>query len=102
AGGSAVQRIGADSSITTRGMPARTIALTFDDGPDPVWTPRILAVLARYRAHATFFEVGSRVNQYPDIARRVVGGGNEIGSHTFTHVAAGSTAAWRMRLELTL
>src|SRR5688500_1550725 len=51
--GAAVQRIAADGSASSRAMPARTIALTFDDGPDPVWTPRILAVLARYRARAT-------------------------------------------------
>ncbi|MFF5288892.1 bifunctional polysaccharide deacetylase/glycosyltransferase family 2 protein [Paractinoplanes globisporus] len=100
-GGAAVQRLEAGGRVTSRAAPAKTIALTFDDGPDPVWTPRILAVLAKYHARATFFEVGSRVNQYPDIARQVVSGGNEIGSHTFTHIAAG-VPAWRMRLELTL
>src|SRR5687768_5171797 len=63
--GSAVLRIGADGSASSRAMPAGTIALTFDDGPDPVWTPRILAVLARYSARATFFQVGSRVNEHP-------------------------------------
>src|SRR5262245_14735413 len=41
-------------------MPARTIALTFDDGPDPRWTPQILDVLRRHNAHATFFVIGSR------------------------------------------
>ncbi|MEV6850348.1 bifunctional polysaccharide deacetylase/glycosyltransferase family 2 protein [Actinoplanes sp. NPDC051411] len=100
--GAAVQRLDADGAVSSRATTGKTIALTFDDGPDPVWTPRILAVLARYQAHATFFEVGSRVNQYPGIAREVVAGGNEIGSHTFTHVAAADTAAWRLRLELTL
>jgi len=100
-GGAAVQRLEPDGRVTSRAVPAKTIALTFDDGPDPVWTPRILAVLARHRARATFFEVGSRVNQHPEIARQVVAGGNEIGSHTFTHVPPG-TAVWRLRLELTL
>ncbi|WP_433360688.1 bifunctional polysaccharide deacetylase/glycosyltransferase family 2 protein [Actinoplanes sp. CA-142083] len=99
--GAAVQRLESDGKVSSRALPARTIALTFDDGPDPVWTPRILAVLAKHRARATFFEVGSRVNEHPEIARQVLAGGNEIGSHTFTHVPAG-TPAWRMRLELTL
>ncbi|WP_433303208.1 bifunctional polysaccharide deacetylase/glycosyltransferase family 2 protein [Actinoplanes sp. CA-030573] len=100
-GAAAVQRAEPGGAVTSRAVPARTIALTFDDGPDPVWTPRILAVLARYHARATFFEVGSRVNRYPELARRVVAGGNEIGSHTFTHLAPGAPA-WRMRAELTL
>ena len=60
-GGGPVQRVAADGSVSTRTMPARTLALTFDDGPDPRWTPQILAVLSQYHAHATFFEVGSRV-----------------------------------------
>ena len=46
-------------------MPAKTIALTFDDGPDPEWTPKILDVLARHGAHATFFVIGSKVNEHP-------------------------------------
>src|SRR4051794_17921716 len=63
--GPAVQRGSRDASVSGREMPAKTIALTFDDGPDPVWTPQILAVLNRFHAHATFFEIGSRVNKYP-------------------------------------
>src|SRR5690242_18339192 len=76
--GPAVQRVGGDGSVSGRAMPAKTIALTFDDGPDPVWTPQILAILSRYHAHGTFFEIGSRVNQYPQIARQVVAAGSEI------------------------
>lgn len=60
-------------------MPRGTIALTFDDGPDPQWTPKILDVLARHRAHATFFQVGSQVNGHPELARRVLAEGHEIG-----------------------
>ena len=101
-GGAAVQRIEAGGAVRTRGMPAGTIALTFDDGPDPVWTPRVLDVLARHRAHATFFQVGSRVNEHPGIARRVVAEGHEIGSHTFTHADVGAVPAWRLGAELTL
>ncbi|WP_043789619.1 polysaccharide deacetylase family protein, partial [Amycolatopsis rifamycinica] len=43
----------------------RTLALTFDDGPDPEWTPRVPAVLAEHHAHATFFVTGARVARYP-------------------------------------
>jgi cellulose synthase/poly-beta-1,6-N-acetylglucosamine synthase-like glycosyltransferase/peptidoglycan/xylan/chitin deacetylase (PgdA/CDA1 family) len=100
--GHAVQRLEPDGTVTSRALPARTIALTFDDGPDPVWTPRILAVLARHHAHATFFEVGSRVNRYPQITRQVLAAGNEIGSHTFTHLAAGTAPTWQFHAELTL
>ena len=101
-GGAAVQQIRADGSVSSRGMPAKTIALTFDDGPDPHWTPKILAVLARYHAHATFFQIGSKVNQYPEISRQVLAAGNEIGSHTFTHIEAAGTPAWRLDAEMTL
>ena len=100
--GASVQRIGLGTAASSRRMPPRTIALTFDDGPDPVWTPRILDVLARHRAHATFFQVGSRVNQNPGISRRVLAEGHEIGTHTFTHVDAAATPAWQLSAELTL
>ncbi|MFC4832869.1 glycosyltransferase [Actinomycetospora chibensis] len=66
-------------------LPDRTVALTFDDGPDPVWTPEILEVLARHRVPGTFFVVGSMVARHPDMAQRVVASGSEIGVHTFTH-----------------
>ena len=101
-GGGPVQRVDPDGTVSTRSMPAKTIALTFDDGPDPQWTPQILDVLAQYHAHATFFEIGSRVNQYPELSRRVVAAGSEIGSHTFTHVQPGSVPGWRLQVELTL
>jgi cellulose synthase/poly-beta-1,6-N-acetylglucosamine synthase-like glycosyltransferase/peptidoglycan/xylan/chitin deacetylase (PgdA/CDA1 family) len=100
--GGPVQRVAADGSVTTRTMPARTVALTFDDGPDPRWTPQILAVLRRYHAHATFFEIGSAVNEHPEISRQVVAAGSEIGAHTFTHVDLGAAPAWRRSLEVSL
>ncbi|MDQ7911498.1 bifunctional polysaccharide deacetylase/glycosyltransferase family 2 protein [Phytohabitans sp. ZYX-F-186] len=101
-GAGPVLRIDPDGTVTSRSMPRRTIALTFDDGPDPQWTPRILEVLARYGAHATFFQVGSQVNAHPELARRVVAEGHEIGSHTFSHAWLAGTPAWRRGLELTL
>ncbi len=83
-------------------MPARTIALTFDDGPDPEWTPRLLDVLRRKGAHATFFTVGARVAEHPDLTRRILREGHEIGSHTYTHVDMATAPSWRNKLELDL
>lgn len=64
----------------------REVALTFDDGPDPKWTPHVLQLLRRHRAHATFFMVGERVRRHPELARRVIAEGHEIGNHSWTHV----------------
>nr|WP_238342384.1 bifunctional polysaccharide deacetylase/glycosyltransferase family 2 protein [Actinopolymorpha rutila] len=86
----------------TAAMPARTVALTFDDGPDPRWTPRILEVLRRHHARATFFVLGSKVAIYPALARRIVAEGHEIGSHTYTHVDLARTPTWQRGLELGL
>jgi peptidoglycan/xylan/chitin deacetylase (PgdA/CDA1 family)/GT2 family glycosyltransferase len=85
-----------------RAMPAGTIALTFDDGPHPVWTPRVLDSLRRHGAHATFFVVGSRVNKHPELVRRMIAEGHEVGSHTFTHADLSAAPGWRRQLELTL
>jgi len=101
-GAAPVLRLEADGRLTSRAMPAGTIALTFDDGPDPRWTPQILDLLKRYNAHATFFVIGSKVNDYPDLTRRILAEGHEIGSHTYTHVEIATVPAWRRRLELTL
>src|SRR6185369_7789649 len=92
----------ADGTLSTRSMPDGTIALTFDDGPDPAWTPQVLDVLARHHAHATFFVIGSKVNQYPELVRRILAEGNEIGIHTFTHAELIAVTQWRRDLELTL
>lgn len=63
----------------------REVALTFDDGPDPEWTPRVLDLLRRHRARATFFVVGERVRRHPELVRRAVAEGHEIGNHTWSH-----------------
>ncbi|MFA1540320.1 bifunctional polysaccharide deacetylase/glycosyltransferase family 2 protein [Actinomadura monticuli] len=92
----------ADGTVGSRRMPAKTIALTFDDGPDPEWTPRILDVLRRHGAHATFFTVGAHVAENPGLTRRVLDEGHDIGSHTYTHVDLAAAPAWRGRLEMDL
>jgi cellulose synthase/poly-beta-1,6-N-acetylglucosamine synthase-like glycosyltransferase/peptidoglycan/xylan/chitin deacetylase (PgdA/CDA1 family) len=82
-------------------MPTRTVALTFDDGPDPTWTPKILAVLRHYRVPATFFLVGAHVASDAGLVREELRDGDEIGSHTYTHANL-ATAGWREDFELTL
>ena len=78
----------------------RIIALTFDDGPDPVWTPKILEVLRRNHVHATFFVVGTHVAADPEILRQIVADGHQVGVHTFTHTDLGRVSPWRQSLEL--
>jgi cellulose synthase/poly-beta-1,6-N-acetylglucosamine synthase-like glycosyltransferase/peptidoglycan/xylan/chitin deacetylase (PgdA/CDA1 family) len=82
-------------------MPPRTAALTFDDGPDPSWTPKILAILQRYHVPATFFTVGAHVASYPGLIRAELRAGDEVGSHTYTHLNL-AAAGWREPVELTL
>lgn len=77
----------ADLRLLRHGNPhLPEVALTFDDGPRPGVTEAILDILKRYRVPATFFVVGVRVKQAPDLLRRVVQEGHEIGSHTHTHL----------------
>ncbi len=97
-GGPVINTTGGQES--TSRMPPKTIALTFDDGPDPVWTPRVLDVLKENDAHGTFFVVGSEVARHPDLAKRVTDNGNELGLHTFTHPNLQLLAPWRRTLEL--
>lgn len=62
-----------------------TVALTFDDGPNPRFTPRVLDVLARYEAAATFFLVGNNASQHPALVDRLTHEGHEVGNHSMTH-----------------
>jgi cellulose synthase/poly-beta-1,6-N-acetylglucosamine synthase-like glycosyltransferase/peptidoglycan/xylan/chitin deacetylase (PgdA/CDA1 family)/spore germination protein YaaH len=64
---------------------AKTVALTFDDGPDPAWTPGVLDALKAAHAPATFFLIGGNALAHPDLLRRIVAEGHDIGSHSFTH-----------------
>lgn len=65
----------------------KEIALTFDDGPHPAYTPQILAILKKYDVPATFFVVGSQAEKYPDLLRAEVEAGHSIGNHTYHHVS---------------
>lgn len=68
----------------TMGFDGR-IALTFDDGPDPTTTPTILDVLRQYGLKATFFVIGARVEQHPELVERIVSEGHTLGNHTYNH-----------------
>ena len=65
----------------------RVVALTFDDGPNEVTTPRVLDVLKRYGVQATFFVVGQSAEQYPEIVQRIVSEGHTVANHTYSHKA---------------
>ncbi|MFE1957009.1 bifunctional polysaccharide deacetylase/glycosyltransferase family 2 protein [Streptomyces sp. NPDC059479] len=66
-------------------IPDHRLVLTFDDGPDPVWTPKVLDKLKEYDAHGVFFVTGTMASRYPALVKRMVDEGHEIGLHTFNH-----------------
>lgn len=80
-------------------LPPRTLALTFDDGPDPVWTREVLRVLAAHQVPATFFVVGSQAARHPELVRELAANGHELGVHTFTHPDLAALPDWRRRME---
>src|SRR5213596_2624209 len=76
------------------------VAITFDDGPDPRWTPKILDVLKAANVKATFFVVGVNAERYPALVRRIVNEGHEIGNHTYYHPNLALCWPEHIRLEL--
>jgi cellulose synthase/poly-beta-1,6-N-acetylglucosamine synthase-like glycosyltransferase/peptidoglycan/xylan/chitin deacetylase (PgdA/CDA1 family)/spore germination protein YaaH len=76
------------------------LALTFDDGPDDKYTDMILDTLAELNVPGAFFLIGQNVERYPDVVRRIVAQGGEIGNHTFTHPNMGEKKRRRIELEL--
>jgi len=83
-------------------LPSSTVALTFDDGPDPTWTPQILDLLDRYGAKATFFVVGRNAARHPDLLREMVARGHDVAPHTFTHANLAALPPWEASLQLSL
>jgi spore germination protein YaaH/peptidoglycan/xylan/chitin deacetylase (PgdA/CDA1 family)/GT2 family glycosyltransferase len=78
----------------------RRIALTFDDGPDGTWTPQILEILREKRAPAAFFIVGESAERHPELLRRIVDEGHELGNHTYTHPNIAEVGDARLTLEV--
>ncbi len=87
---------------TYGGTQEKKVAITFDDGPDPEWTPEILDVLKAKGAKATFFLIGAEVEKFPGIAKRIFNEGHEIGNHTFTHPDISTISKRYFDVELNL
>src|ERR1700683_2148917 len=88
--------------IEQMGAAPHKVALTFDDGPDPQWTPKILDILQQKHASATFFAIGESANQDPQLVKRAYQQGNEIGNHTFTHPDFETISKSQLQIELNL
>jgi cellulose synthase/poly-beta-1,6-N-acetylglucosamine synthase-like glycosyltransferase/peptidoglycan/xylan/chitin deacetylase (PgdA/CDA1 family) len=78
----------------------KEVALTFDDGPDPVYTQQILDILDRYHIKGSFFIVGENAELHPEIIKREFNDGDEIGNHTFSHPDVASVSPMRTKMEL--
>jgi len=76
------------------------LALTFDDGPNRTWTPRLLDVLANHETRATFFLLGNRAQAEPELVRRIAAAGHLIGNHSWDHPNFALSTANRIRHEL--
>ncbi|MFD3564764.1 bifunctional polysaccharide deacetylase/glycosyltransferase family 2 protein [Streptomyces sp. NPDC058686] len=90
-----------NGSMRTQSVPKKTIVLTFDDGPDATYTEKVLEILADNDVHGTFFLVGSMIARHPGIVKDMVGQGDEVGLHTFTHVDLSYQSDARVKRELT-
>jgi peptidoglycan/xylan/chitin deacetylase (PgdA/CDA1 family) len=84
-----------------RGDPkVKEVALSIDDGPHILYAPKILAELKANHAHATFFVVGSKVNEHPEIVRQMVADGNEVGNHSMTHPRLDTISQTEVKKEI--
>jgi peptidoglycan-N-acetylglucosamine deacetylase len=89
--------------LSQNGAQKGKVALSFDDGPDPDYTPAILDILKQKQAPATFFLIGMQVQKYPRIARRIYDEGHTVGNHTFTHPDISDLSPWYMKtIELNI
>lgn len=87
------QRYGAE-------IPAKHLVLTFDDGPDEVWTPKIMSVLEKYHVPGTFFVVGDQAQRFPDLLAKMARHGYLIGNHTYLHPNIAEISDQRLKFEL--
>jgi cellulose synthase/poly-beta-1,6-N-acetylglucosamine synthase-like glycosyltransferase/peptidoglycan/xylan/chitin deacetylase (PgdA/CDA1 family)/spore germination protein YaaH len=82
------------------GYTPKTVALTFDDGPDGRWTPEILKILKKENVPATFFVIGEKALLHRDLLKQMVREGHEIGNHSYTHPDMSKVPDWEIRVEL--
>jgi cellulose synthase/poly-beta-1,6-N-acetylglucosamine synthase-like glycosyltransferase/spore germination protein YaaH/peptidoglycan/xylan/chitin deacetylase (PgdA/CDA1 family) len=88
--------------VARYGYSPSKVALTFDDGPDPEWTPKILKVLQEKHATATFFLIGIQADKFSGLAKQIYRDGDTVGNHTFTHPDVSNTSSAYMKVELNL
>lgn len=86
--------------IRRTGYRPHMVALTFDDGPDPVWTPSILDILKRAHVPATFFVIGENAMMHPSLLRQIIAQGSEVGNHSYTHPNLAQVSPRGVSLEL--
>ncbi|NUQ29901.1 MAG: glycosyltransferase [Acidobacteriaceae bacterium] len=89
-------------TVQLYGYHPKRVAITFDDGPDPDWTPKILDILKKYKVPATFFLIGEEAQENVGLVKRIYREGHEIGNHTFTHPDISEISKSQLDLELTL
>jgi len=88
--------------IDQLGAVPKKLAISFDDGPDPQWTPKILDILKEKHVHATFFVIGVEASEWPGLLKREYAEGNSIGNHTYTHPNFEEISQTQLRWELNL
>jgi cellulose synthase/poly-beta-1,6-N-acetylglucosamine synthase-like glycosyltransferase/peptidoglycan/xylan/chitin deacetylase (PgdA/CDA1 family)/spore germination protein YaaH len=89
-------------TVEQYGYQPKKVALSFDDGPDPEWTPKILDILKRYNVKGTFFMIGEMAEDYVGVMQRVYREGHEIGNHTWSHPDISEISNRQVDLELNL
>ncbi|MDX6258777.1 MAG: peptidoglycan-N-acetylglucosamine deacetylase [Kribbellaceae bacterium] len=89
-----------DPTLAASAGNKKVLFFSFDDGPDPYWTPKILQVLKKYGAHATFFELGTMQAAHPGIREQILAAGNAIGSHSISHPQLTAVSAARRHHEI--
>ncbi|MFE6975777.1 glycosyltransferase [Streptomyces sp. NPDC057682] len=99
-GGPVIDARSTTEPAKTLRIPDHRIVLTFDDGPDPEWTPKVLDELKKYDAHGVFFVTGTMASRYPDLVERMVEEGHEVGLHTFNHPDLSYQSTRRIDWEL--
>jgi peptidoglycan-N-acetylglucosamine deacetylase len=86
--------------VFRKGTQRKDVAFTFDDGPDPRYTPQLLDLLKKYKIRATFFVLGSKAEKFPDLIFRIYQEGHLIGIHNYVHRGNWFMAPWTVRHEL--
>ncbi len=85
--------------VRTKPLPG-TVTLTFDDGPSPIFTPQVLAILKKYHVKATFFVMGWAVKKYPNLIRQMIADGHAVASHTNSHPNLTRISQRQLRYEV--